>query len=114
MLWEWGLTPLSADAELLVSELVTNAVAASQAADPSSPVLLWLLADQTRVLILVWDVSSEPPVPTEDSGDSDDAESGRGLLLVQAMSRKWDWYHSPGKTGKVVWALTDYESLASQ
>lgn len=114
MLWEWGLTPLSADAELLVSELVTNAVAASQSADPTSPVLLWLLADQTRVLILVWDASSQPPVPTENSGDNEEAESGRGLLLVQAMSRKWDWYHSPGKAGKVVWALTDYEGLASE
>jgi anti-sigma regulatory factor (Ser/Thr protein kinase) len=114
MLWEWGLTPLSADTELLVSELVTNAVAASRSADPISPILLWLLADQTRVLILVWDASSQPPVPTENSEVNEDAESGRGLLLVQAMSREWDWYLSSGKGGKVVWALTDHESLASE
>ena len=33
----------------------------------------------------------------------DDAESGRGLLLVEAISTRWGWYAT--SDGKVVWAL---------
>jgi anti-sigma regulatory factor (Ser/Thr protein kinase) len=57
VLWEWRLTGLSDDVELLVSEILTNAVQASRALHPVPPVRLWLLADETRVLILVWDAS---------------------------------------------------------
>ncbi|MBV9384470.1 MAG: ATP-binding protein [Streptosporangiaceae bacterium] len=102
VLWEWGLSGLSDDVELLVSELMTNAVAASAPADQIIPVRLWLLADQARVLVLVWDSSPRPPVPM-DAGE--DAESGRGLLLVEAVCQRWDWY-LPDTGGKVVWALT--------
>jgi anti-sigma regulatory factor (Ser/Thr protein kinase) len=103
VLREWGLTPLSDDAELLVSELVTNAVAASQSGGRPSPVRLWLLADQARALILVWDASARPPVLAPASPD---AENGRGLLLIQALSQRWDWYYPHERSGKVVWALT--------
>lgn len=104
VLWEWGLARLAEDAELLVSELVTNAIAVPQSADRVSPVRLWLLADQTRVLILVWDASPTPPVPV-DVGQ--DAESGRGLFLVDAISQSWDWYFPQVTGGKVVWALVE-------
>jgi anti-sigma regulatory factor (Ser/Thr protein kinase) len=84
-------------------ELVSNAVTASQALEPVCPVRLWLLADATRVLILVWDASPKPPVRIDPDGE---AESGRGLLLVEAISDRWDWYPAPPQTGgKVVWAL---------
>lgn len=106
MLWEWGLTQLTEDVELLVSELVTNAIAAPQSGDRVSPVRLWLRADRTRVLVLVWDASPQPPTPVE---ADDEAESGRGLLLVEAISQKWDWYFPQGTGGKVVWALTGSE-----
>ena len=61
LLWEWQLTDLS-DAELLVSEIVTNAIQVSQADDRTASVRLWLLADQAQVVILVWDASPLPPV----------------------------------------------------
>ena len=61
VLWEWQLTGLAGIAELLVSELVTNAVAASRAAG-SPAVRLWLLSDAERVLILVQDESPHQPV----------------------------------------------------
>jgi anti-sigma regulatory factor (Ser/Thr protein kinase) len=109
VLWEWGLARLGKDAELLVAELVTNAVAASQAEDRPSPVRLWLLTDQARALILVWDASSRPPVPAQASAD---AENGRGLLLVQALSQRWDWYVAHERGGKVVWALTQSADAA--
>jgi hypothetical protein len=38
-----------------------------------------------------------------DSGQ--DAENGRGLQIVQAVSQLWDWYRPQNTTGKIVWAL---------
>src|ERR1039457_7609061 len=76
LLWEWGLTRLSESTELLVSELVTNAMHASRAMERITPVRLWLLTDKTRIKILVWDASPQPPARMSISGD---AESGRGL-----------------------------------
>lgn len=102
MLWEWDLAKLLADVELLVSELMTNAVAASSAAGQVVPVRLWLLADWSQVLVLVGDTSPRPPVQM---GTGEDAEGGRGLLLVESISQQWDWYPSSAVGGKVVWAL---------
>jgi anti-sigma regulatory factor (Ser/Thr protein kinase) len=111
VLREWGLAGLGEDAELLVAELVTNAVAASQSPVRPSPVRLWLLADRARALILVWDASPRSPVPVQASPD---AESGRGLLLVQALSQRWDWYVPHEGGGKVVWALTQPADAATR
>lgn len=99
---EWGLPELIASAEVLVSELVTNAVAVSSTMQRLLPVRMWLLSDAERVLILVWDASGQRP---ERSPAGDDAEGGRGLVLVEAMSERWDWYFPPEPGGKVVWAL---------
>jgi anti-sigma regulatory factor (Ser/Thr protein kinase) len=101
MMWEWQLTGLSDIVELLVSELVTNAVQISCAEAQTTPVRLWMLANRTRVLILVWDSSPLPPVRKSTSqGD----ENGRGLLLVETLSTRWDWYFLPQHNGgKVVW-----------
>jgi hypothetical protein len=44
-----------------------------------------------------------PPVLSP-AGDGD--ESGRGLLIVDALAAAWHWYHPPRpQGGKVVWAL---------
>jgi anti-sigma regulatory factor (Ser/Thr protein kinase) len=103
LLWEWRLTGLTDSAELVVSEIVTNAVRITQADERTAPVRLWLLADRARLLILVWDASPLPPVPVR---ASDDAENGRGLLLVDALSTRWEFFQHHGG-GKVVWALLD-------
>jgi anti-sigma regulatory factor (Ser/Thr protein kinase) len=100
--WEWGLTGLGADLELLVSELLTNAVAAARATQPRLPVRLWLLSDTRQIAAMVWDACPLPPLPTQVDGD---AESGRGLLLVEAISQRWGWYRTQYMAGKVVWAL---------
>ncbi len=64
VLWEWGMAEISDTAELIVSELMTNAVAASRALEGGPfPVRFWLLSDRKQVLILVWDASPEPPWP---------------------------------------------------
>ena len=103
LLWEWGVPELRPTVELLVSELMTNAIKASQLLDHRPPVRFWLLSDKQRVLILVWDANPQPPRRID---ADDDAETGRGLLLVEAISRKWDWYPDPQTGGKVVWAVT--------
>jgi anti-sigma regulatory factor (Ser/Thr protein kinase) len=102
VLWEWRLTRLSDSVELLVSELITNAVDASRSMTQMVPVRLWLLASTAQVMVMVWDASSRPPVRAQ---AGEDAESGRGLLLVEAMSVRWDWYFPQEGSGKVVWAL---------
>jgi len=102
VLWEWDLRNLGASAELLVSELVTNAVTASRAMEQAFPVRLWLASDSVQVLILVWDASRQSPVRM---GTSDEAENGRGLMLVEAISEQWGWYFREGSDGKFVWAV---------
>lgn len=105
LLWEWRLTDLADSTELLVSELVTNAIQISRADAHAVPVRLWLLADRTRVLILVWDASLLPPVRMN-NGEND--ENGRGLLLVETISTQWNWYFPPPpQGGKLVWALVE-------
>ena len=62
---------------------------------------LWLLADRERVLIIVWDANPHAPVRAEVSAE---AESGRGLMLVEAISARWGTSAAPSG-GKTVWAL---------
>ena len=90
-----------AAAELLVSELVTNAMRISRATAQDAPVRLWVVSNRAQVVILTWDASPVPPVLTN---AGDDAENGRGLLIVQAVSAQWGWDFPPGMGGKVVWA----------
>ncbi len=85
---DWHLARLSENVEILVSELVTNAVTASRSLGQAFPVRLWLRSDTERVLILVWDASPHMPTCLD---TADDAENGRGLLLVEALSDRWDW-----------------------
>ena len=111
LLWEWGLHRVSETVELLVSEIVTNAVRASQelVADrfgsrrPAEipTVRLWLSSDRATVLIQVWDADHRMP---RRQGTEPEAESGRGLLLVEALSAEWGSYVPNGWRGKVVWA----------
>jgi anti-sigma regulatory factor (Ser/Thr protein kinase) len=100
VLREWGIAGLADSAGLLVTELVANAVTASRDMAPVSGVRLWLLSDSAQILILVWDPSLQPPVLAEVTGE---AEHGRGLKIVEAVSRQWGWYASG--TGKFVWAI---------
>jgi anti-sigma regulatory factor (Ser/Thr protein kinase) len=100
ILWEWGFADLMQTIELLVSELTTNAVRVSQSLDQASPVRLWLLSDKQRVIVSVWDNSPRPP---ELKNVSEDADGGRGLLLVDVMSTRWGWYPPRDIGGKCVW-----------
>ena len=102
LLWEWGLAALTDTTEIVVSELVTNAIQASRATGLAAPVRLWLLSDKTQFLVLVWDTNPHSPVRAD---ISDETENGRGLVLVEAISQQWAWYFPPDEEGgKYVWA----------
>ncbi|WP_329134207.1 SpoIIE family protein phosphatase [Streptomyces sp. NBC_01476] len=89
---QWGLQRLSDTAELLVSELVTNAIKAA-----SYEVELRLM----RVGKLLVEVSDDNHnLPQLQRADADD-ERGRGLALVSHLSRRWGT--SRKAVGKVVW-----------
>jgi anti-sigma regulatory factor (Ser/Thr protein kinase) len=106
MLWEWDKTPLADAAELVVSELVTNAVLASEAlrdSRPDTPVVqLWLSAKDERVLIQVWDSSEQMPQRRKQDPEAD---GGRGLSIVTAFSQSCGSYELEDGAGKIVWAI---------
>jgi anti-sigma regulatory factor (Ser/Thr protein kinase) len=102
VLWEWRLEGHADTVELLVSELVTNALRASEGLTPGiSPVRLWLCSDRNRLVIQVWDGNHEMPVRENAQLE---AESGRGLLLVETLSAEYGAYRPDSPGGKVVWA----------
>jgi anti-sigma regulatory factor (Ser/Thr protein kinase) len=101
---EWGLTDLADTAELLTSEITTNAVQASERlrarADVAAvPVIrLWVTSDGVALVIHVWDAHPDLPVLKDTVAD---AENGRGLLLVSVLGKEWGTYRKAA--GKVVW-----------
>jgi hypothetical protein len=103
VLREWALPALADDTELVVSEIAANAVAASAVAGLAR-FRLWMLSDGARAAVFVWDGSPERPAPAAPGAD---AESGRGLQLVEAVSADWGWYVPEDGQGKVVWAIID-------
>jgi anti-sigma regulatory factor (Ser/Thr protein kinase) len=109
---EWGLASLAATTELLVSELVTNAVKAMVGRDDQPPVRLRLSGDYARVLIEVWDADQRPPEDPGSDGLPDlEAEGGRGLFLVAALSARWNWQLTRQPTGKVVWCEIEDDQM---
>lgn len=89
---------------LVVSELVTNAVAADAAAGATEDIEVELVVDPAgrHVALAVTDASDQPlpPSPAEVAIDQD---SGRGLLLLEALAHDHGW--APRCGGKCVWAL---------
>lgn len=103
----WGLGRLVDDAELVVSELVTNAVQAAgvvdlgaNGSDPGglASIDVRLLLFGASIVIQVRDGDPTPPVPQQATGAD---EGGRGLSIVAALATSWDWFPSP-PGGKVV------------
>jgi anti-sigma regulatory factor (Ser/Thr protein kinase) len=112
LLWEWGLRALAETTELVISELATNAIKASADIDRVPPsaghhgvscIAVLLASDRKQVLVNIWDSNPRPPK----AADADEnAEAGRGLLLVDALCEQWSWYMpKDGHNGKWVWAI---------
>ena len=112
----WGLSYLSDDAELIIAELVVNAVrhglrTAPQAVAAGAPgvpgvagasaLRLCLLRRVGEVMLAVTDPSNEAPTPRAPGWTG---ESGRGLQIVGALSYVWGWSPMEGRR-KAVWAV---------
>ncbi len=102
---DWRFEPLVDEGVIIASELVTNAIrhgclgGAPAGAGTSKVELTWQ-RHVSRVLCVVTDGSSLPPVlvPADMS-----AESGRGLHVVYALAAAWGWM-MVGAREKAVWA----------
>lgn len=110
-LTQWGLAALAADAELVTSELMTNAVQATEATSTgaeaapdgfgtAATVQVRVLMYQASIIIEVWD--RDPGTPRRHEAAADD-EGGRGLMIVAALCTQWD-FSAAADGGKVVWA----------
>jgi anti-sigma regulatory factor (Ser/Thr protein kinase) len=99
-------------AELLVSELVTNAVRFT--GNPVRPLRYSERANASLIslsirhfreglLIEVYDTDSNPPIQLR---PDEYTESGRGLMLVEAVSKEWSYFFPPGG-GKVVYCFLE-------
>lgn len=106
--------------KLLVSELSTNVVdlATGEGGSPAylpggrlAELWLRLMTDRAALRIEVWDnlpPSAGFPV-LRNTGATE--EHGRGLDLVQRLSRRWGWHPVPGNRAKCTWAVLDVSEL---
>jgi hypothetical protein len=94
LLSAWALEGLFDDAELVVSELVSNAIRHA-----NGELRLTLSATDEDLRMEVADGSGTLPIPRQP--DPDD-EQGRGLLLVDALAHTWGVDRAG--SGKTVWA----------
>ncbi|MEU8041094.1 ATP-binding protein [Streptosporangium sp. NPDC049078] len=108
VLESWHRDDLIETAQLLVSELISNAITAhtacpeaAKAIPHADPDQIWM--DVYRmgetVVLRVWDASPLTPV-VRDPGPDD--ENGRGLHLVDLLATEWGYYR-PTPGGKIVW-----------
>ncbi|MET9684084.1 SpoIIE family protein phosphatase [Streptomyces coeruleorubidus] len=90
----WGLIEATFTAELVVSELVTNAIRYG-----APPIRLRLIHDASTLICEVSDTNHTAPhlrrAKTWDEG-------GRGLLLVAQLTQRWGSRHTT--EGKTIWA----------
>jgi hypothetical protein len=105
-LHQWGLTALAENAEIIVAELVANAVVHAveqerQHRRPPETMGLRLLRRTREAICAVLDPSDALPVLKPHSGAN---EGGHGLQIVDELSDVWGWGPVAGR-GKEVWAV---------
>ncbi|MDG9702115.1 SpoIIE family protein phosphatase [Streptomyces sp. DH37] len=91
---DWGLETLEFTTELILSELVTNAIRHA-----TGPVRVRLLRLERSLICEVSDTSGTSPHPRRATTTD---EGGRGLFLVAQLSERWGTRYTG--TGKVIWA----------
>lgn len=96
--------PVDLDAALLLtSELVTNAIR-HEAGQGAQVVVLVIASSRGRLRVDVHDTSRSLPAVAEVPAD---AETGRGLFLVETLSEEWGFYRTPA--GKAVYFTLAFE-----
>ena len=88
----WGLADMSNVIELVVSELVTNAMRHG-----APPIQLRLIKNGSLICEVADASSTSPHLRRARSLD----EGGRGLLLVAQLTQRWGTRH--GREGKTIW-----------
>ncbi|WP_243878090.1 amino acid permease [Streptomyces sp. SUK 48] len=89
---DWGLDELAFTTEVIVSELVTNAIRYV-----GGPIQVRLIRDRT----LTCEVSDTGHTTPNLRHAASDDEGGRGLFIVAQMTQRWGTRYTP--TGKVIW-----------
>lgn len=89
----WGLEDLSFTAELILSELITNAIRYG-----AEPIRVRMLRDSSLVYEVSDGSSTAPHLRYAATTD----EGGRGLFLVAQLAERWGTRYSA--RGKVIWA----------
>ncbi|MCX4514718.1 SpoIIE family protein phosphatase [Streptomyces sp. NBC_01619] len=90
---EWGLGHIGFSAELVLSELITNAIRYG-----SDPVRVRLLHDRALICEVSDGSSTSPRLRRATLTD----EGGRGLFLVAQFAERWGTRYT--RTGKIIWA----------
>ncbi|MEV8564586.1 SpoIIE family protein phosphatase [Streptomyces sp. NPDC051322] len=88
----WGLDEIAFTTELILSELITNAIRYG-----TPPVRVRLLCDRTLICEVSDGSSTSPHLRQATTTD----EGGRGLFLVARLAQRWGTRYTP--TGKVIW-----------
>jgi hypothetical protein len=104
----WDLAELTEDAQVIVSELLANAIRHAGPGQPgrhpqagATTPGLWLLRQADGLMCVVTDASDLAPA-LKQPGDT--SECGRGLHVVHALSDLWGWTLLR-EHGKAVWAI---------
>ncbi|MFE7775060.1 SpoIIE family protein phosphatase [Streptomyces sp. NPDC057445] len=90
---DWGLSELAFGTELILSELLTNAIRYG-----SGPIRVRLLHDQTLTCEVADGSSTSPHLRYAATTD----EGGRGLFLVAQLAQRWGTRYTAD--GKIIWA----------
>ncbi len=99
----WGCDSVAADAELIASELATNAVSHAR-----SHFSIGLSRHEDMVRIAVGDTDDTPPIARAPSRAG---IGGLGLHLIDSLATAWG--HETDSHGKIVWADIACESAAT-
>ncbi len=90
---EWGLEELACTTELILSELITNAIRHTE-----GPIHLRLVRDRALICEVADCSRTSPHIRQAAITD----EGGRGLYLVARLAERWGM--RPTASGKVIWA----------
>ncbi|MGW3009163.1 SpoIIE family protein phosphatase [Streptomyces sp. NPDC001219] len=92
MLESWGLAAIDFTTELILSELITNAIRYG-----AQPIRVRLLYDRALICEVSDGTSASPHLRRAATTD----EGGRGLFLVAQFAQRWGTRYTPD--GKVIW-----------
>ncbi|MFE1972047.1 ATP-binding protein [Streptomyces hygroscopicus] len=101
VLGDWGIGQAAHTAELVLSELVTNAMRVRAPRDRLVGVRIAWLPEDSLLRLEVSDAGEGKP---EVRAPDEDETGGRGLLLVEALADRWGFEQRACGIGKTVWA----------